>query len=169
MPKQVNRVQGIKQLPTGMWQARLFHDAGEESRNFERLEDAERWKRSLKSELDRCADGVERKKRKWVATFIDESCVSIKSFEDVDSANQWIARAELASEDGRPIDSESACVAFGEFVVDWKKDKLDISGKEVGTYNSQLKLHLHPTFGERKLTSITTSDITKWVLPLVDD
>lgn len=168
MPKQVNRIPGIKQLPSGMWQARLFHDRGEESRNFERQEDAERWKRNLKSELDRCADGVERKKRKWVATFIDASGVYTKSFDDVDSANKWIARAELASEDGLPIDSESAKVTFDDFVVDWKKGKLDISGKTLATYNSQLKLYLLPSFGERKLTSITTSDIKKWVASLAD-
>jgi integrase len=169
MPKKVNRIPGIKQLPSGMWQARLFHDGGEESRNFERQDDAERWKRNLKSELDRCADGVERKKRKWVATFIDESGVYSKSFDDVDSANKWIARAELASEDGRPIDAESARATFKEFVGDWKKSKLDISGKTLGTYNSQLKLYLIPSFGERKLTSITTADIKKWVASLVDD
>jgi integrase len=168
MPKQVNRIPGIKQLPSGMWQARLFHDGGEESRNFERQEDAERWKRNLKSELDRCTDGVERKKRMWVATFIDESGIYTKSFDDVDSANKWIARAEIASEDGLPIDSESAKVSFADFVVDWKKGKLDISGKTLGTYNSQLKLYLLPTFGERKLTSITTADLKKWVASLAD-
>jgi len=85
------------------------------------------------------------------------------------SANKWMARAELASEDGRPIDSESARVMFSEFVVEWKKGKLDISGKTLGTYNSQLKLHLLPAFGERKLTSITTSDIKKWVSGLADE
>ena len=169
MPKRANRIPGIKQLSSGRWQARLFFQGGEESRNFDRLEDAERWKRNLKSELDRSADGVERKKGRWVATFIDESGVYAKSFDDVDSANKWIARAELASEDGRPIDSESARVTFKEFVIDWKKSKLDISGKTLGTYNSQLKLYLIPSFGERKLTSITTADIKKWVASLVDD
>ncbi len=168
MPKQVNRIPGIKQLPSGMLQARLFHDGGEESRNFERQEDAERWKRNLKSELDRCADGVERKKRKWVATFIDESGVYTKTFDDVNSANKWLIHAEAASEDGRPIDPESTRVTFETFVVDWKKGKLDISGKTLGTYNSQLKLYLLPSFGERKLTSITTADIKKWVASLAD-
>jgi integrase len=166
VPKQVNRVPGIKQLPTGMWQARLFHDGGEESRNFERQEDAERWKRNLKSELDRCFEGVERKKRKWVATFIDESGLFTKTFEDVDTANKWIARAELASEDGRPIDSESAKVLFEDFVVAWRKNKLDISGKTLATYNSQLKLYLIPHFGDRKLTFIATSDVKRWVTTL---
>lgn len=169
MPKQVNRIPGIKLLPSGMWQARLFHNGGEESRNFERQEDAERWKRNLKSELDRCGDGVERKKRKWVATFINESGVHSRTFEDVDSANRWITRCEVATEDGRPIDSESVKASFAGFVVDWKKTKLDISGKTLGTYNSQLKLYLLPAFGERKLASITTSDIKKWVASLSDD
>lgn len=49
-----------------------------------------------------------------------------------------------------------------------EKGKLDISGKTLGTYNSQLKLYLLPSFGERKLTSITTSDIKKWVASLAD-
>ncbi len=169
MPKQVNRIPGIKQLQSSKWQARLFHEGGEESRNFDRLEDAERWKRNLKSELDRCSDGVERKKRKWVATFIDETGIYTKSFEDVDSANKWIARAELASEEGRPIDSESAKVTFQDFVVDWKKGKLAISGKTLATYNSQLKIYLLPAFGERKLTSITTADIKKWVASLAEE
>lgn len=169
MPKRANRIPGIKQLESGRWQARLFFEGGEESRNFDRLEDAERWKRNLKSELDRSADGVERSKGQWVATFINESGVYTKTFDDVDSANKWIARAELASEDGRPIDAESTRVTFKEFVLDWKKSKLDISGKTLGTYNSQLKLYLIPSFGERKLTSITTADIKKWVSSLADD
>jgi integrase len=92
-----------------------------------------------------------------------------KSFDDVDSANKWIARAELASEDGRPIDPESSRTTFEAFVIDWKKGKLGISGKTLGTYNSQLRLYLLPTFGERKLASITTSDIKKWVASLAEN
>ncbi len=163
MPKRANRIPGIKQLPSGKWQARLYHERGEESKNFDRLEDAERWKRNLKSELDRCGDGVERKDKKWVATFIDESGVYTKSFDDVDSANKWVARAELASEDGKPIDPEASRVKFSKYVESWKSSKVEISGKTLATYNSQLKLYLLPKFGDRKLTSITTSDVKSWV------
>jgi integrase len=59
-------------------------------------------------------------------------------------------------------------VTFEDFVVEWKKGKLDISGKTLGTYKSQLKRYLLPSFSERKLTSITTSDIKKWVAALAD-
>lgn len=163
MPKRANRIPGIKQLPSGKWQARLYHDSGEESRNFDRLEDAERWRRNLKSELDRCGDGVERKDKKWVATFIDESGVYTASFDDVDSANKWVARAELASEDGKPIDPEAARIKFSKYVETWKSSKVEISGKTLATYNSQLKLYLLPNFGDRKLTSISTSDVKSWV------
>jgi integrase len=166
MPKQVNRIPGIKQLASGMWQARLYHENWEESRNFERQEDAERWKRNLKSELDRCSERVQRKNKKWVATFIDSSGVYTKNFEDVDSANKWIARAELASEDGRSIDSDSARVDFATFTSEWRKSKVDISGKTIATYLSQLKLYLLPTFGEKKLVAITTTDVKRWVASL---
>ena len=163
MPKQVNRVPGVKQLSNGMWQARLYHEGGEESKNFERQEDAERWKRNLKSELDRCGEGVERKGRKWIATFIDASGIFTKTFEDVDSANKWVTRAEVASEDGRPIDPEAARVTFRKYLDSWRKTKIDTSGKTLATYNSQLKLYILPEFGDKKLTGITTSDVRSWV------
>jgi integrase len=163
VPKRANRIPGIKQLASGKWQARLFYEGGEESRNFDRLEDAERWKRNLSSELDRSSQGVERKNRKWVATFIDESGLYTNTLEDVDSANKWIARAELASEDGRPIDSQAARVVFSNYLDTWKASKVDISGKTLATYNSQLRLYLIPEFGEKKLTSISTADIKSWV------
>ncbi len=168
MPKKVNRIPGIKQLSSGKWQARLYHQGGEESRNFDRLEDAERWKRNLRTELDRCSEGVERINRKWVATFIDQSGVYTKTFDDVDSANKWIARAELASEDGRPIDPDSARVTFGAFAHEWRRNKVDISGKTLATYNSQLRLYLIPTFGDKKLSWISTSEVKKWITSLSD-
>jgi integrase len=163
MPKRANRIPGIKQLQGGKWQARVFHQGGEESRNFERLEDAERWKRNIKSELDRCGDGVERKAKKWVATFIDETGIYTKSFDDVDSANKWVTRAEVASEDGRPIDPVAARVTFEKYLESWRKTKIDTSGKTLATYNSQLRLYILPEFGDKKLTGISTSDIRKWV------
>lgn len=163
MPKRANRIPGIKQRSSGRWQARVFFEGVEESRNFERQEDAERWKTNLKSELDRSADGVERKKGQWVATFIDESGVYTKSFADVDSANKWIIRAELAAEDGKPIDPEATRIKFSQYVFDWRASKVDVSGKTLATYNSQLRLYLVPAFGEKKLTSISTVDVRNWV------
>ncbi len=166
MPKRANRIPGIKQLPGGKWQARVYHDGGEESKNFDRLDEAERWKRNLKSELDRCGEGVRRIQKKWVATYIDESGVYTKSFDDVDLANKWVLRAEVAAEDGRPIDPDAARINFKNYVESWKTSKIDVSGKTLATYNSQLKLYLIPNFGEKRLTSISTSDVKTWVSEL---
>lgn len=163
MPKQANRIPGIKQLPSGMWQARLYHQRGEESKNFERQEDAERWKRNLKSDLDRCGEGVERKGKRWVATFIDETGVYTKSFDDVDAANKWVVRAEVASEDKRPIDPTPSRSNFGDYVEEWRSSKLGISGKTLATYKSQLRLYLIPEFGGKTLTAISTTDVRNWV------
>ena len=166
MPKRTNRTPGIKQLENGKWQARLYHERGEESRNFDRQEDAERWKRNLASEHDRCGEGVERNKKQWVATFLNETGVYSKSFNDVDSANKWVARASLAAEDGRPIDADSALTTFEDFTNDWRKTKIHISGKTLATYKSQLKLHLLPAFAGKRLAAITTAEVKKWVAGL---
>lgn len=163
MPRQVNRLPGLKQLKTGMWQARVYHERGEESKNFARQDEALRWQRNLKSELELSASGVRRSDRKWLASLITPSGVVSKSFDEVTAANKWLAKSAILVEEGRYSDSETKKLQFGEYVEIWRKSKVGISGKTLATYKSQLKLHLLPSFGEKMLSSISTADIKTWV------
>ena len=86
MPKQVNRIPGIKPLDDGGYQARVFHGGKEESRNFKRIDEAQRWQRNLKKDLERCPEGIVRNRRAWHASLIAQSGVTAKIFNELDDA-----------------------------------------------------------------------------------
>jgi integrase len=163
VPKQVNRLPGIKPLAKGGYQARVFHNRQEESRNFVRVDDAQRWQRNLKKDLERCPEGITRSDRSWQATLIAPSGVATKKFSDLDEAITWIERGKVMISLGTWVDPSLEILTFEKYATLWRSTKGSISGKTLGTYDSQMRLHLMPHFGEKPLTGINTSEIRKWV------
>ena len=168
MPKQVNRLPGIKPLAKGGYQARVFHDRKEESRNFDRVDDAQRWQRNLKKDLERCPEGITRSDRLWQATLIAPSGVATKRFSDLDEAITWIERGKVMISLGTWVDPSLEILTFEKYATLWRSTKGSISGKTLGTYDSQLRLHLMPHFGDKPLTGINTSDVRRWVTSLTE-
>ncbi len=168
MPRKVNRLPGIKLLPSGSWQARVFHVSGEESKNFQRQDDARAWQTRLKLDLDRCPTGITRKKRMWDATLIAPTGVTTKTFDDLDLAIDWFKDGSDQIRKGTWIDPDRIGETLGEYAKTWLKNKVEISGKTMATYVSQLNVHILPTLGEASLTSITNSDVRAWLADLID-
>jgi integrase len=168
MPKQVNRIPGIKPLNSGGYQARVFHDGKEESRNFPRVEDAQKWQRNLKKDLERCPEGITRAGRSWHADLITPGGVVSKEFGDLGEAIAWIDRAKVLVSLGSWVDPSLELLTFKQYAPSWRSTKTSISGKTLGTYDSQLRLHLLPHFGEKSLTSISNTEIRKWVNALLE-
>lgn len=166
MPKQVNRIPGIKPLNDGGYQARVFHRGREESRNFPRIDEAQRWQRNLKKDLERCPDGIKRTKRAWLASLISQSGVSSKSFNDLDDAITWLERGKLLISMGTWVDPDKELLTFGDYLSQWRFGKNSVSGKTLATYDSQLRLHIVPYFKDFTLTGITTSEVRSWVSKL---
>jgi len=164
LPKQVNRIPGIKPLNDGGYQARVFHRGREESRNFPRIDEAQRWQRNLKKDLERCPDGIKRTKRAWLASLISQSGVSSKSFNDLDDAITWMERGKLLISMGTWVDPDKELLTFGEYASQWRFGKNSVSGKTLATYDSQLRLHIVPYFKDFTLTGITTSEVRSWVV-----
>jgi hypothetical protein len=129
MPKKVNRLPGIKPLTTGGYQARVFHDGKEESRNFLRVDDAQKWQRNLKKDLERCPAGVTRSERLWHANLIAPSGVASKIFTDLDEAITWIDRGKLMISLGSWVDPSYDLLSFKEYAAIWRATKGSISGK----------------------------------------
>lgn len=163
MPKQVNRIPGIKSLAEGGYQARVFHGGKEESRNFLRIDEAQKWQRNLKKDLERCPEGITRNKRAWLASLIAPSGVSSKSFNDLDDAISWMDRGRVLISMGTWVDPDQELLTFGEFATQWRTGKNSVSGKTLATYDSQLRLHILPHFENLTLTGITTSEVRGWV------
>ena len=163
MPKQVNRIPGIKPLSKGGYQARVFHDRKEESRNFDRVDDAQRWQRNLKKDLERCPEGITRSDKSWQATLIAPSGVATTKFSDLDEAITWIERGKVMISLGTWVDPSLEILTFEKYATLWRSTKGSISGKTLGTYDSQMRLHLTPYFGENPLTGISSTDVRTWV------
>lgn len=163
MPKQVNRIPGIKPLSDGGYQARVFHAGKEESRNFLRIDDAQKWQRNLKKDLERCPAGVIREKRSWHASLISPSGVTSKAFAELDEAINWLDRGKVMISLGTWVDPNQESLSFSEFAEQWRQSKNSISGKTLSTYDSQLRMHLAPKFGDLTLTGITTAEVRTWV------
>ena len=168
MPKRINRLPGIKQLSTGKWQARVYHERGEESRNFSRQDDAKVWQRNLKSDLDRCPSGITRSKREWVVTLLTPTGVVAKEFEELDLAIDWRTQGLEQIKSGRWLDPETADGTLSDYVPTWLDNKIEISGKTLATYHSQLRVHILPVLGPCALPSIRNADIRIWIAELTD-
>jgi integrase len=169
MPRKVNRLPGIKLTAAGNWQARVFHANGEESKNFQRQDDARAWQMSLKIDLDRCPAGITRSKREWHAALLAPTGVISKSFEQLDEAIDWFKDGNDQIRKGTWIDPDRLGETLSAYSATWLKNKIEISGKTVATYRSQLNVHILPTLGESSLTSITNSDVRGWLSELIDD
>lgn len=168
MPKQANRFPGIKQLTTGKWQARVFHERGEESKNFSRQDDARIWQRNLKNDLDRCPEGIVRSKRKWVVTLLTPTGVATKEFEELDNAIEWRAKGLAQIKTGAWIDPDLVDATLRDYIPQWKRNKIEVSGKTLATYNSQLRVHILPIIGDYALPELRNSVIRAWVAELTE-
>lgn len=168
MPKKVNRLPGIKLTTAGKWQARVFHANGEESKNFTRQEDARAWQARLKLDLERCPSGITRISRSWSCSLITPTGVISKSFEDLDSAIEWYRDGNDQLRKGTWIDPDRIGETLEQYSRTWLKNKIEISGKTMATYVSQLKVHILPSLGEYSLTSITNADVRAWLSELIE-
>lgn len=148
MPKKVNRLPGIKLTTAGKWQARVFHANGEESKNFTRQEDARAWQARLKLDLERCPSGITRISRSWSCSLITPTGVISKSFEDLDSAIEWYRDGNDQLRKGTWIDPDRIGETLEQYSRTWLKNKIEISGKTMATYVSQLKVHILPRWGK---------------------
>jgi integrase len=155
-------------MQSGSWQARVFHANGEESKNFSRQDDARAWQIRLKLDLDRCPSGISRVKRTWNATLLTPTGALNRSFENLDIAIEWFKDGSDQIRKGTWIDPERIGETLSQYSKTWLKNKVEISGKTMATYLSQLNVHILPTLGEASLTSITNSDVRAWLADMID-
>lgn len=166
MPKLANRNPGIKLIAPGTYQARVFHNRKEESKNFKRIDEAQRWQRNLKADLERCPADIRRVNRQWSAELVTPTGVASKVFANLSDAITWLDQGKVQVSLGTWVDPEQQNQTFTEYASSWRTSKSSVSGKTLGTYDSQLKNHIIPTFGEKTLTGITTPSIREWVSSL---
>ncbi len=163
MPKQVNRLPGIKPLSNGGYQARVSYRGLEESQNFHVQAEALRWQRNLKADLERAPEGIVRSKKKWQCSVIGPDGVVSETFATLDDAVQWQNQVRVLMQRGDPLPLSGAPVTLSEFAGNWLDSKYSDKQARKGTYASQLKLHVLPFLGDLDLRSISSLKLQGWV------
>jgi integrase len=97
---------------------------------------------------------------------IAPSGVAATKFSDLDEAITWIERGKVMISLGTWVDPSLEILTFEKYATLWRSTKGSISGKTLGTYDSQMRLHLTPYFGEKPLTGISSTDVRTWVAKL---
>lgn len=100
---------------------------------------------------------------------ISPSGVASKQFSDLDEAITWVDRGKVMISLGSWVDPSHELVTFEEYARVWRSIKSSISGKTLGTYDSQMRLHINPHFGGKPITGITAGEIRKWVSKLSEE
>jgi integrase len=107
--------------------------------------------------------GIEKRGDKWRARAFYDGKETAKTFTSQDEAIRWKREQERALERGEWIDPRLASITFEEWSKLWLKAKTNISPRTKRGYIARLNSHLLPTFGKRKLTSITNNEISQWI------
>jgi integrase len=107
--------------------------------------------------------GVEKRGEKWRARVSLDGREVAKTFTSQDEAIRWKREQQRAYERGEWIDPRLSSITFEEWSRNWLNAKTNIAPRTRRGYIARLKSHLLPTFGNRRLTSITNNEISQWI------
>lgn len=107
--------------------------------------------------------GIGRRGNKWQARAFFDGREFSKTFTTQDEAIRWKREQERAMQRGEWIDPSLSSITFEEWSNKWLGAKTDITLSTRRGYIARLNTHLLPTFGKRKLTSISNNEIGQWI------
>lgn len=81
-------------------------------------------------------------------------------------AERFAAGVKADIDRGVYHDPEAGKITFGEWAGEWLRGKVDLAPRTQQGYESLLRVHVLPVFGDRPLRSITTVEIRRFVRDL---
>ena len=112
--------------------------------------------------------GISKRGSKWQARAFFEGREFSKSFDTQDEAIRWKREQERAMQRGEWIDPSLSSITFAEWSQMWLNAKSDITPSTRRGYVARIESHLMPTFGKRKLTSISNNEIGQWIAKSIE-
>ncbi|MEV5773011.1 site-specific integrase [Streptomyces antimycoticus] len=105
------------------------------------------------------------KSGRWQARYRDPVTGQLRSAEETyatkTDAEIGLTHIEADITRGQWSDPDAGKVHFGDYAIAWLKDR-KLAARSRERNESVIRLHLLPTFGERPLSSITTSQVRAW-------
>ena len=77
-------------------------------------------------------------------------------------AELWLQEVELQIYRGEWRDPDAGSVLFGEYARRWIAERPNLRPRTVDLYESLLRLHLAPTFGNVPVVGITYAKVREW-------
>jgi len=84
-----------------------------------------------------------------------------KTLPTLDDAKRYASTAEADKARGAWIDPRLGRVTFGEYSTDWLEKRI-LRPRTRELYESLLRVHLRPTFGQTRVSAITTASVRSW-------
>ncbi|MCF8549430.1 MAG: site-specific integrase [Pontimonas sp.] len=163
MPKRVNDVAGITQLPNGKYLARVFHRGNEINRRFSTKEQAKKFRFATLANLEQCPQEMRLTRKGWEASLAGPRGPITKVFDDFAEAKRWTTQTKDRIAVGTYVPDGFAEVTLDSLLPSWRDSKRKASERTLRDYDSLLATHILPEFGPKQLSSITEDDINKWV------
>lgn len=93
--------------------------------------------------------------------------VATDTFVGKTEAQAWLSAKETDINRGQWVDPGSGKVAFGDYATEWLSRQGHLRPRTAELYRYLLRDYLSPTFEGRRMSTITTSQVTSWHQELV--
>ena len=78
----------------------------------------------------------------------------------------WLSTVEADVQRGGWVDPRAGRITFADFSKGWMDSRPDLRPRSKIVYESLLKCHLNPTFGEKAIGDINPSEVRTWYAQL---
>lgn len=167
MPRRVNADAGLSKLPDGTYRCRLTHKGKNYERSCRTRDIALKWRGQLISDLDKCPDGITYSRGSWVAKVDGPSSELVERFAEFETAKKWLSKTLSDVENGNYKEETVKNRTLKEQVSVWRSKKVRATARTLKRYDTTLNNQILPFLGSKRLSAISTSDISDWVAKLV--
>lgn len=141
------------------------------SKNYEKTvktkEAAKRWKAKMLIDLERAPLEARYVRGVWVAKLETPfGQIEFKS-NNLQEVIDWILRKKTELSLGLFVDEATAELKIKEFVLIWQKRKVRAQPRTMQGYLLMIKNQINPYLGDKKLVSLSSTDVRDWVGELV--
>jgi integrase len=154
---------GIYLLKSGHYFARIRVFGRDATKTFDNLKSAKGWLEEMKFNSRRAPEGLSYSQNQWVATVEVDGRVIEKRLYEFDGAASWLKLTQSRISLGLQVDPEKYEMDFRGYSAGWSGPQGLAGPRTRADYAYLLKKYLLPTFGDLRVSEISTSNVRAWL------
>jgi len=160
---------GLRQLPSGLWFARVHVFGSEASKSFLTKTEAREWREELRFQARRAPKGVQLNQGYWQASVDAQGELHQKEFDSFEEAVIWHRDALNRLSRGEALTHIVTPRTLVEYTGNWAGPSGTATHRTMMGYESTLRIHVLPYFGSFSLQKIGSEDLRNWVRFLLEN